>query len=265
MLMKHRITIILTIALSFQFTLVVAQPMADSLTYKTNIFIQIGTSANYLKDKSFSPLNYRSGGLVLKAGFAQSINRYQLCFNLTYVSGNLKNKQVTSFTTPFIDANVELACLREIRKNKRNNFNNFVGLQYSTLIHFMQWGDMDSWGYLMYHGLNANSMAIWRISGSKRVHIGVAIPLAGILVRPPYNGYDYFIEQHQDNFIRLAFKGKLTTWNHYQGLNCRVSYITHMGGRLHFEFAYDLSYQGTDVTQKFRYFKNQFTVGFNRI
>jgi hypothetical protein len=261
--MKKQLLIALT--LSYHVTLALAQPTPDSLTYKTNIFMQIGTSVNYLKDKSFSPLNYRSGGLVLKAGFIQSINCYKLCFNLAFVSGNLKNKQVTSFTTPFVDGNVELACLREIKKIESKNFKNFVGLQYNTLIHFMQWGDMDSWGYLMYHGLSAKSMSTWRISGSRRIQIGVAIPLAGILVRPPYNGYDYFIEQHQDDFIRLAFRGKLTTWNHYQGVNCRVSYITQMTGRLHFMLAYDLSYQGTDVTQKFRYFQNQFTLGFNRI
>lgn len=264
MRMKKQLIIILILTLSFPVTLV-AQPMLDSLTYKTNIFMQIGTSVNYLKDKSFSPVNYRSGGLVLKAGFIQSINRFKLCFNLAFVSGNLKNKQVTSFTTPFIDGNVELACLKEIKKTEGKKFKKFVGLQYNTLIHFMQWGDMDSWGYLMYHGLSAKSMGTWRISRSQCIQIGVAIPLAGILVRPPYNGYDYFIEQHQDNFIRLAFKGKLTTWNHYQGVSCRISYITQMTGRLHFMLAHDFSYQGTDVTQKFRYFQNQFTLGFNRI
>ncbi len=265
MRMKKQLTIIFVLLLSHHVTLVGAQPTLDSLPYKTNIFIQIGTSVNYLKDKSFSPLNYRSGGLVLKTGFVQSINRYKLCFNLAFVSGNLKNNQVTSFATPFIDGNVELACLKEIKKIEGRNSKKFVGLQYNTLIHFMQWGDMDSWGYLMYHGMSAKYMGTWRINGSKHIQIGVAIPLAGILVRPPYNGYDYFIEQHQDNFIRLAFRGKLTTWNHYQGVNCRVSYISQMTGRLHFMLAYDLSYQGTDVPQKFRYFQNQFTLGFNRI
>jgi hypothetical protein len=265
MWMKKQLIVILVLALSYHVTLVVAQPTLDSLTYKTNISMQIGTSVNYLTDKSFSPLNYGSGGLVLKAGFTQSINRYKLCFNLAFVSGNFKNKQVASFTTPFIDGDVELAFLKELKKIEGKNFKMFAGLQYNTLIHFMQWGDMDSWGYLMYHGLSAKSMSTWRISGSQRIQIGVAIPLAGILVRPPYNGYDYFIEQHQENFIRLAFKGKLTTWNHYQGVSCRISYITQMAGRLHFMLAHDLSYQGTDVPQKFRYFQNQFTLGFNRI
>jgi hypothetical protein len=243
--------------------------VTDTLTKSRSIFfVELGTAINYLKDYSFSPLNNRSGGLVIKSGFKRSTKHdsRHLYINVDFVKGKFKPSESSFSSSLFVNGNIELGYLMKVANEVRGKpIPLFFGPQYNSLIHYMQWKDMDSWSYLMFHGISIKALAILPLNKTKRyIEAGLSLPLLGNLVRPPYNGYDFYIEQHQENVVKVAFRGKLASWNLYRGVDFRASYRSGFSGRVNFVVTYNFRYQYSNYPSSVNYFQNNITMGFVR-
>jgi hypothetical protein len=236
---------------------------------RNNYFVELGTVVNYLKDAGYSPLNNRSGGLIIKTGFKRSMkyDGRQFYLNVDLVNGKFKTRESGFSSSPFVYGNIEIGYLTRVANGlQRKAMPVFVGPQYNSLVHYMQWKDMDSWSYLMFHGVSIKALTILPLDKAKRkVEVSLSLPLVGSLVRPPYNGYDFYIEQHQDNVVKVAFHGKLASWNLYRGVDFKMSYRSEISERVNFMCTYSFRYQYSNYPASINYFQNQITMGFGKI
>jgi hypothetical protein len=254
------------LAILFAAYSVKGQSSSDSAkTFNTQLSFEIGPHLGYLKDLGFSPLNYRETGTLLSVLYALPgrNDKYLFTVDIDFTSGKLKTKTAENLTTPFIQGNIEVSLLWKLRKIRGERLKMFLGPQYNSYFQYMQWGEeMDSWNYMMVHGLNLKVLALYRISDKKRLQTSLSIPLLENFVRPPYNGFDQYIVENQEKILKLSFRGELASFNRYVAIDWRTTYQYAVSAHLDFIFGYLFRYQHVPGYNKVRHFQNQFTSGF---
>ena len=246
----------------------VAQAQTDSLATvnkKNQISFSIGPHLGYLKDLNFSPLNYRERGILLSLDYNRKNSKESRLFTteLNFHSGKLKTRSSDFFTTPFLQASLKFAFLFKVQQTKQKKLSLFLGSEYQSFVQYMQWGEeMDSWNYLMLHGFSLKALGEYQITGNKNVQISLSVPFLGNLVRPPYNGFDQYIVEHQDDILKIAFRGELASFTKYRAIDWKTIYHYTATDHLGFTFGYTWRYQYVPGPNKMKSFQNLLTTGF---
>jgi len=89
----------------------------------------------------------------------------------------------------------------------------------------------------------------------------IAIPLFGILVRPPYTGWDKEISEISPLFV--VFKGKPSTLNDFLVLNGAMTYLYNISTKLDLMAQYQFYYYKTERIKAAKMFRNQYNLGIN--
>jgi hypothetical protein len=225
--------------------------------------LSIGGTLGYFRDLNYAPLNYRQGGTILSAHYTRYRKNGQIiAATVDYTTGRMTTDASSYFTTPFIQGNVGVAVLFPININKQ--FKTHLGPSLNSFFEYMQWGDeMDSWNYLMVHGLSIKGVAEFEVTRRKKFISSVMIPLLNDLVRPPYNGFDEYIVQHQEEILRVAFRGTPATFSKYIALDWTIKYYYSLSTRIVFQAGYVFRYQHVFGSNRLTQFQNQFSSGFD--
>jgi hypothetical protein len=258
--------IILLLLLILNGILALAQSDTSKIIYtpRTRIGFNIGPHLGYMKDLNYAVLNYRENGTAYSLQYMHDsrTQKYQFNGEINFTSGDLKTKASTFFKTPFIQGNISLSFLFKVRQLSNSNIRVYAGPQLNSFFQYMQWGeDMDSWNYLMVHGLNLTLSGHYKLSEHKSIVTTLSVPVFSNLVRPPYNGFNEYIVQNQDDILKLAFKGEPASLNKYVNIDCKFIYHYALGAHADFTAGYLFRYQHVSGYNELNQFQNQFFAG----
>ena len=255
-----KIALTITLLLLSLFTLR-AQSVGDKTIRKNNINLGFGLGRGYLKDQNYSPLSYSSGGVVINAGYRRNLKKNNLLFLTSDIQFGELNTTVSEYnTSDHYNVNLELGFLGNIPVNA-SELKLWLGGQYHSYFDAVFYKDTKATTFYGLHSLDLAGSLSWDISSKHALSSTISLPVFGLLVRPPWTGWDMYMDEHEDNRFPLYFRGKWTSLNDFFAFNWNIQYhfaIT-LGWSLTAE--YQFRYYRTDELKTAIIPSSQFTIG----
>lgn len=229
-------------------------------TFKNELQFKIGLNQHYIKDSNFSPLNQKGNGLLYSLSYQkQTKNLFKT--EIQFSNGYLYSGPSDVFESIFYNANIQLEYLMRISAPE-NTFNTFLGLAYNTRVLYFDWYDQDSFSFIATHGISLKALFSKQFNSRHVLKTSFAIPILNFVSRPPYNGIDEYLIEHQDHPAKIIFRNQgLSSINNYFGVNCELSYVYAISARFNWEINYQLFYQFENRTSKFNGLSNIYATG----
>ena len=254
---KIALTIILLLWGLFTLT---AQGVGNKTIRKNNINLGFGLGRGYLKDQNYSPLSYSSSGVVVNAGYLRNING-----NLLFLTSNVQfgdlNTAVSEFnTSDHYNINLELGFLKNIPINC-SEIKFRLGGQYHAYFDIVFYDSESAITFYGLHSLDLTGSISWDISSKHALSSTISLPVFGLLIRPPWTGWDMYITEHEDNRLPLFFRGKWTSLNDFFAVNLNIQYQFAIGPGWDLTAKYYFRYYRTDELKTAIIASNQLTIG----
>ena len=254
-----KLTLTITLLLLSLFILT-AQGIGKKTIRKNNINLGFGLGCGYLKDQNYSPLSYSSGEVVVNAGYRRNING-----NLLFLTSNIQfgdlNTAVSKFnTSDHYNANLELGFLGNIPVNA-SEIKLRLGGQYHAYFDIVFYDSESAITFYGLHSLDLTGSISWNISSKHALSSTISLPVFGLLIRPPWTGWDMYITEHEDNRLPLFFRGKWTSLNDFFAVNLNIKYHFAIGPGWDLTAEYMFRYYRTDELETAIIPSNQFNVG----
>ena len=257
-----KITFTITFLLLSIFTLT-AQGVKNKPIRKNIIHLQFGLGRGYFKDLIYSPLNYSSGGLVVNSGYQRYLkNDNRLFFSADFQFGEL-NTTVSEFnTSDHYNINLDLGFLKNIPINC-SEIKFRLGGQYHTYMDVVFYDGTEAITFYGLHSLDLIGSISWAISARHALGSTMSLPVFGLLIRPPWTGWDKYIVEHEDNRIPIFFRGKWTSLNDFFAINWNIQYQFSISSKWDLAAKYQFRYYRTENLKTAIVPSNQFTIGTN--
>lgn len=255
-----KITLTCSVFLLIIFTLT-AQSPRDKIIRNDEIYLQFGLERGYFKDLNYSPLNYSSGGLVVNSGYQRYFNNNdRLFFSVNIQPGEL-NTAVSEFnTSDHYNFNIELGYLKNIAVNA-SEIKLWLGGQYHFYFDAVFYEGTEALTFYVLHSLDLTGSFSWNISSKHELSSTISLPVFGLLVRPPWTGWDKYIVEHEDNRLPLFFRGKWTSLNDFFAFNWNIQYHFAITPGWSLTAEYQFRYYRTDELKTAIIPSSQFTAG----
>lgn len=230
---------------------------------KQHLGIRFGYNHGYLKDLNFSPLNYTEGGLIYSLNYMHQSENTKSIFNaaMEFASLSLDSKASAYFESNLTLANIEIAYVRQVMRNKGISL--YLGGQYSSYLHIVDWQYYESFSYLASHGLGMKGLFLYELSSTHRFSSSLFLPVFQFLARPPYNGLNEEIIENQDAIGKIILNGKPSSFKHYLAFDWKINYLFSLSKRVDLSATYLLRYQHLPEINKVSHLQNQFFLGAN--
>jgi len=257
-----RVTITIALLLSGIMALT-AQDDRFKAGIKNSIRLQGGLGQGYFKDLNYSPLIYSSGGLVINTSYHRSLkNENLLFFSAGFQFGEL-NTAVTEFnTSEHFNVNLELGFLGNIPVNT-SEIKLRIGGQYHSNIDVVFYDGTEAITAFGLHSLDLTGSISWDIATKHTLSSTMSLPVFGLLIRPPWTGWDKYIVEHEDNRIPIFFRGKWTSLNDFFSINWNIQYQFTISSKWDLAAKYLFRYYRTENLKTAIIPSNQFTIGTN--
>jgi len=238
-----------------------AQGDKDKAFMENVISFQLGVERGYFKDLNFSPLHYSSSGLVINLGYQRYLkNDNRLFFSSNIQMGEL-NTAVSEFNiSDHSNVNLELGFLRNIPVNA-SKLTLWLGGQYHFYFDAVFYEGTEAITFYGLHSLDLTASISWDISSKHALSSTISLPVFGLLLRPPWTGWDKYIVEHEDNRLPLYFRGKWTSLNDFFAFNWNIQYYFAITPGWSLTAEYQFRYYRTDELKTAIIPSNQFTVG----
>lgn len=227
-----------------------------------NLFgFQLGMQNSRFHDRNFSPLNYVGKGLAL----ALSYQRNTDLGNLIQAEVNYSQNVLQSDASRFLDAyrytlHLKAGYLYGIGELE-GRLKLHVGGKYHTYLDAVFYDGVESITFSALHGIDASAQATYELPGGHRLRTAVSLPVFGLLVRPPYSGWDKFIVDNEDSPARVFFRGKWASLNRFGAFNWELDYAYALSLRWSLNVRYGFSYFRTQTLDPTVHVNNQFSLG----
>lgn len=251
---------LLTLFLGLVFCTVLSAQGDFSPTFRNQITLTLGVNHGYLKDRNFSPYNHSSGGLRVGLGYQRSTK-----------SGNLWNAEIglgllnlgaNGEKWPRADRYlIDLAV--GYRKGLSGNTEErqiYVGGNYRSYVDLTLFDDTEAITFFALHGLEAAVATNWKTGPKHQLKAEVALPVFGLLVRPPYTGWDKFIADNSSNIPKILTRGDWTSLNNFFGLRGSMGWAYQVRDNWTIEANYGVAYYATKRLDPVRSLNNQFSL-----
>jgi hypothetical protein len=249
----------ITLFLLSLFTLT-AQGVGNKTIRKNNINLGFGIGRGYLKDQNYSPLSYSSSGVVVNAGYRRNINGNLLFLTSDIQFGELNTAVSEYNTSDHYNVNLELGFLGNIPVNA-SEIKLRLGGQYHAYFDIIFYDDELAITFYGLHSLDLSGSISWDISSKHELSSTISLPVFGLLVRPPWTGWDIYITEHEDNRLPLFFRGKWTSLNDFFAVNLNIQYHFTIGPGWDLMAEYRFRYYRRDELNTAIIPSNQFTIG----
>lgn len=242
------------------FTLTARDPK-DKAIDKNIIHLQLGLEGGCFKDLCFSPLNYSSNGLAADIGYQRNLDSNSRIFiSLDAQLGRLNTPASEFYTSDHYNFSLELRYLRNIPV-KFSKIKIGVGGQYHPYLDLVFKGETDAKTFFGLHSLDLAGNIIWDISARHSMHSTISLPVFGLLIRPPWTGWDKFITEPQTSSVLLFFTGKWTSLNDFFAFNWDLQYHFAISRNWDLTAKYLFRYYRTEVLHSAIIPSNQVTIG----
>ena len=235
-----------------------AQSFPGEQVYRNQLTLTVGAHHGYVKDQNFSPLNYRAGGLRFGLGYGRTTKSghlvsAELGLGLTKLKSNVSKYNTTD--RYLID--LSFGYLRKVGSTEGNRQIRLGG-KYRSYIDVSIFEGAEAISFFALHGFELAGDAAWRTGDRHRVKVTGSLPVFGLLVRPPYTGWDKFISDNDTALLRILTRGEWTSLNNFTGLRASVGWEYRLNDRWKLEAGYGFSYYSTQRLDPVRILNNQF-------
>ncbi|AFM02608.1 hypothetical protein Fleli_0106 [Bernardetia litoralis DSM 6794] len=230
---------------------------------KNTIGMQAGYTQSYIKDLNYSPLNYSAQGFNIGLSYERITKKENLFFLKTdFSSSTLSHKISDKFDADRYLVNLEIGYLKNIHlSNEKLNLK--IGGSYHSYIDATFFDGIEAITFFTLHGVDISTRFSYQISSKKRLTTSLSVPVFGLLVRPPYTGWDKFIIESQDTPAKVFFRGDLASINKYVALNWNLNYSYSLSPKWNLSAQYQLRYYKTKELDLAKYLTNQLSFGAN--
>lgn len=240
------------------FAQVEEQPMNKM---KNALRIQAGLEQGYFKDLNFSPLNYNSIGLAIKFGYEREMkNNDLLFFTINPQLGRIRSEASKYTTSDHYNVNLELGYLVELPV-KSSKIEAMVGGQWHHYLDLTFHEGTEAVSFFGLHSLDLLGQVSLNINEKQSLASNLSLPVFGLLVRPPYSGWDKYIVEHATNPLSVFFRGDWTSFNDYLAFSWNVQYQYQLASTVELIAEYQFGYHQTKVLKTAILPSNQITFG----
>jgi hypothetical protein len=239
-----------------------AQGVGNKTIRKNNINLGFGLGRGYLKDQNYSPLSYSSGGVVVNAGYRRNINDNLLFLTSDIQFGELNSAVSDYYTSDHYNVNLELGFLGNIPVNA-SEIKLRIGGQSHSSIDVVFYDGTEAITAFGLHSLDLTGSISWDIATKHTLSSTMSLPVFGLLIRPPWTGWDKYIVEHEDNRIPIFFRGKWTSLNDFFSINWNIQYQFTISSKWDLAAKYLFRYYRTENLKTAIIPSNQFTIGTN--
>ena len=202
--------------------------------------IAVGLKNNFLKDRSYSPLNFSGNSKQIRITTQrQNANRIKN-IGLEFGLGTLQ------YNSEFFESNRYDVSLHYIYNKSIGNYKNwslFLGPKVHADLMLTEYDDFESATWLTNIGLDLNLKAQRKVGRNARLEVEFNYPIAAYVSRPPYAGFDSFISSNEDNIPKvLLSKGNFTTGFKMIRPSLGLEYRTSLDRKLQFSARYQFEY-----------------------
>ena len=214
---------------------------------------QFGVTATYTggywKDAIFSPLNYQVQGAMYQVNYQRENRKEDALFQaaINIATGQIApvRSDLSYFTSDYIVGNITLGYLRLVPE-KHDKIRLFAGPQYRLNVSYFDYSGQDSFSFVASHTLDAKALLQYSLGTGARHEIstGASLALIGLLVRPPYAGYNtQLLNNYEEHPMRLIIDGgKFASLHNYQLATWSTGYqfalTPHTSISMHYIFSY---------------------------
>ena len=223
----------------------------------------------YWKDIIFSPLNYRTQGAVYQLSY-QRENRKKSALFQAALNGGFgqivpSRTDLSFFTSEYIAGNLTLGLLRLVPLNSRK-LRLFVGPRYRLNVSYFDYRDQTTFSFVASHTLDAIALLRYELAPRHEISTNVSVALIGLVVRPPYGGYDTrLLNNYENRPLRLIVDGgRFASLFNYQLIRGDIGYRFALTRHTHLTLHYAFNYQRVrDRFHPFTQALNQWGGGIN--
>lgn len=213
--------------------------------------IGVGYVQNYYKDLNFSPLNYEGKGLGGQLEYQRFTNKKGLFLVELNFQSTAIEADISKFTESMnLIGNLNIGYLK--RLNKSNSKTHWLlGATAHSYNNTTFFDGTEALSFYSLHSVDIATQFTQNLGSRHRLNFFISVPVYGLLVRPPYTGWDKFIGDLEGaNTAKLFFRGNWTSLNDFQGVNFKANYQFDITRSISIDAQYRFSYYQTDVLKK---------------
>ena len=193
--MKRRFILYMMIGLIFKSSQFLAQsekPVLsniNSINAPNSIGLAIGLNTGAFQDLHFSPLIYQEIGPAYNLNYRKKKENKRRLWtaNLFFSNGKLTTEASDLLECRYIIADIEVACLKQLNETKEK-FDFYIGAGYHLDFGVIIFNDvLQSFTFLVAHSLDLKGQVNYELNEKNELLGSLSLPLATLLVRPPYS------------------------------------------------------------------------------
>lgn len=209
-----------------------------------------GYVQNYYKDLNFSPLNYEGKGFGGQIEYQRFTKNKNLFFTELSVQYTNIEADISRFTQSMnIVGNINFGYLK--RMNKANLSTPwYVGAVVHSYNNTNFFDGVEAISFYTLHGVDIATQFTQVLGPKHRFDLFLSVPVYGLLVRPPYTGWDKFIGDNESSPVKIFLRGDWTSVNDFQGVNFKANYQFDLTRRIDIDVQYRFSYYQTNILKK---------------
>ncbi len=226
--------------------------------------ISAGLEKSFLKDQAFSPLNYSHFNTSYNVRFVLRKKKYAIPAFIDFSMGNI-HTSIDNFTSSFVQGSADIGYLHNIfpEKASNNQAGIYMGMGISSFLQYLDYQEQESFSFFILHGADFKLTYLHAISTNSLIEGHLSAFIAGLLVRPPYAGFDEELEENQSKPLRLITNGNFVTLNNAVSLRNRLIFRYSLSDRFTVLCTYVFKYSSisADYSKGYRNAENIILLG----